>query len=601
MPRVKNRPNAREVVKKLDTENIQYVVYCRKSTDESSWQQKQSIPDQIKACVAYAKNSDGKVSIMKKNDLYKFFDDEKSKSIDDETDLEYRHIYKDTQDLFIIQEQQSAKKPWERPKWNKLMKLIEEWKIEWILSYSPDRQARNMVEWWVLIDFVDRWKLDLKYTNFHFENSASGKMMLWIWFVFSKQYSDKLSEDIGRWNQSRVLSWKSLGAYKHWYYRDENWYYRPYWKAFELIQKAFKAKIYDHKSDDDIVNILNAEWYKRKYIKSEKDGIIRSNQIYKLWIDPFYYGRFISGNNSIDLRDDWVNPYYQPVITEEEHLLLVERYEWKSSHYTVQKRQEKFEETTPISKWVVISEDNMVLSDYIPNPARFSKKLLKLKQTNPNLKLGDIILSNQIRYKCSNKKSPNYGLEVTFAYIEKEIINLLLKMKISDTTYNQYVDYIKWLYNTKMNEINEENTRLHLRINHVRWEKQQYIEKNMAAWIHGDEEEKKIYEKKKRDFENKIETLKSQVNDMSNEERNSVVEFEMFLKILSNASKYYSKWTYVQKRQISDIFISNIVITPQKQVIIKARPWLEDLFSGLVKVAGFEPASESHAIQRLPS
>jgi hypothetical protein len=45
---------------------------------------------------------------------------------------------------------------------------------------------------------VDNGLIDLKYTNFHFENTASGKMMLGIWFVFSKQYSDKLSEDITR-------------------------------------------------------------------------------------------------------------------------------------------------------------------------------------------------------------------------------------------------------------------------------------------------------------------------------------------------------------------------------------------------------------------
>jgi hypothetical protein len=35
-------------------EPIEYVIYCRKSTDETSEHQKQSIPDQIKACINYA-------------------------------------------------------------------------------------------------------------------------------------------------------------------------------------------------------------------------------------------------------------------------------------------------------------------------------------------------------------------------------------------------------------------------------------------------------------------------------------------------------------------------------------------------------------------
>ena len=74
-----------------------------------------------------------------------------------------------------------------------------------------------MLEGGELIDLVDQNKtkenranditiLDLKYTNFHFQDNAAGKMMLGIWFVFSKQYSDKLGEDITRGNESKVTS-----------------------------------------------------------------------------------------------------------------------------------------------------------------------------------------------------------------------------------------------------------------------------------------------------------------------------------------------------------------------------------------------------------
>jgi len=52
--------------------------------------------------------------------------------------------------------------------------------------------------------------VDLKYTNFHFENNASGKMMLGIRFVFSKQYSDKLSEDVQRGNKTSVEKGKAM-------------------------------------------------------------------------------------------------------------------------------------------------------------------------------------------------------------------------------------------------------------------------------------------------------------------------------------------------------------------------------------------------------
>jgi hypothetical protein len=65
-----------------------------------------------------------------------------------------------------------------------------------LLSYAPDRQCRNILEGGELINCVDEELIDLKYTNFHFENNAAGKMMLGMRFVFSKQYSDKLSEVI---------------------------------------------------------------------------------------------------------------------------------------------------------------------------------------------------------------------------------------------------------------------------------------------------------------------------------------------------------------------------------------------------------------------
>jgi len=60
-----------------------------------------------------------------------------------------------------------------------------------------------MLEGGEIIDCVDQGLIALEYTNFHFENTPAGKMMLGIWFVFSKQYSDKLSEDSSRGSNTK--------------------------------------------------------------------------------------------------------------------------------------------------------------------------------------------------------------------------------------------------------------------------------------------------------------------------------------------------------------------------------------------------------------
>jgi hypothetical protein len=43
--------------KKKEVENIEYVIYCRKSTDDSTDKQTQSIPDQILYCMEYAEKN----------------------------------------------------------------------------------------------------------------------------------------------------------------------------------------------------------------------------------------------------------------------------------------------------------------------------------------------------------------------------------------------------------------------------------------------------------------------------------------------------------------------------------------------------------------
>jgi DNA invertase Pin-like site-specific DNA recombinase len=115
-----------------------------------------------------------------------------------DSDLFNRKVFQKTRNLFIVKESETAKIPYKRKKWRKLMQYIDKGKVKGLLSFSPDRQARNLLEGGELINFVDEEKIDLKYTNFHFEDSASGKMMLGVRFVFAKQYSDAISENINR-------------------------------------------------------------------------------------------------------------------------------------------------------------------------------------------------------------------------------------------------------------------------------------------------------------------------------------------------------------------------------------------------------------------
>ena len=76
---------------------------------------------------------------------------------------------------------------------------VEKGKAQGILSWHPDRLARNSVDGGRIVYLVDIGKIqDLRFPTFRFESSAHGKFMLNIAFSQSKYYVDNLSENIKR-------------------------------------------------------------------------------------------------------------------------------------------------------------------------------------------------------------------------------------------------------------------------------------------------------------------------------------------------------------------------------------------------------------------
>ena len=98
-----------------------------------------------------------------------------------------------------FQESKSAKKPG-REVFNEMMKLIEHSREPMgIISWHPDRLARNSVDGGRIIYLVDTQKIvSLRFPTFWCEPTPQGLFMLQVAFGQSKYYSDNLKQNVER-------------------------------------------------------------------------------------------------------------------------------------------------------------------------------------------------------------------------------------------------------------------------------------------------------------------------------------------------------------------------------------------------------------------
>ena len=563
---------------------IEYVIYCRKSSDESSENQKQSIPDQIQKCLEYAEREWLSIK-LKPADFSEFETEEELRKEDNEADLMNRNIYLKSRHYFIVKEEKTAKIPGARRKWAALIKLVKAKKINGIISYSPDRQARNMIEWGEIIDLVDQNKLkvnrlkgitilNLKYTNFHFEDNAAGKMMLWIWFVFSKQYSDKLWEDIARWNESKVKAGKAIGRHKPWYRINKEGFHEPHPQYYDLIKEAFEMKL-NNVAETKIKQFLDANGYVRKMRKTWEEKLIWINTLNNIFKDEFYYGIFINGEAHVDQRKH--NPYYIPMITEDQFQIIMDRYRANPLINSKSIVKDEYDEIRSFENDFILTEDNFHLTLSLPNPKRHKDKIVKANLKWIKISFKDVVTPKQIVYRCANKNSKFYNLSITHEEINTEIMNKLSYFKVTEEAYTLFKEFCDQKLDTIILKRKESLTSKNLELWRLRAKKDEYIKKHYG--IKKDVDEERIYQNEKNEFERKIEILKKEVDEVESIERNEIFELEVFIEVLNKAKEYYKKANYVQKWKIAKILFSNIVLNHEKRLLIQPKAGLETLFT----------------------
>ena len=201
-------------------------------------------------------------------------------------------------------ESKSAKTPG-RPIFNKMMDEIEKIGGIGILSWAPDRLARNSIDGGRVIYDIDTKKLlSLRFATHWFEPTPQGLFMLQVAFGQSKYYSDNLSENIKRGIRQKLRrgEWPNKAPFGYRNNRELR-NIEPHPVLSKIVVRAFKEYSTGTHSYESLAQFL-AEL-----------GIVSKNQtplakwsIRRLLTHRAYLGLVRHGN-------EWFDGKHEPIIT----------------------------------------------------------------------------------------------------------------------------------------------------------------------------------------------------------------------------------------------------------------------------------------------
>jgi site-specific DNA recombinase len=227
---------------------IKYFIYCRKSSEEEE-RQILSIEAQLQELRDYAKQNG----------------------------------------LFVIKEFtecQTAKEPG-RPIFNQMLSEIDKGNASGIISWNPDRLARNSIDGGRVIYLVDTGKIiSLKFPTFWFEATPQGKFMLSVAFGQAKYYTDNLRENILRGIRQKLRRGEfpckaPLGYFNEPRLRT----IEPNQKTFALVKKTLEL----FASGEFSLTAIQAKMFSLGLVGKDGNKMALSS-IQKILTKPFYYG-----------------------------------------------------------------------------------------------------------------------------------------------------------------------------------------------------------------------------------------------------------------------------------------------------------------------
>ncbi len=522
---------------------FRYAVYVRKSTDRSE-KQERSIPDQIHACRRIAS----------------------SLGLRCET---------------IIHEEKSAKISDNRPKFRILLNEIMQGRYDGIITWSPDRLARNMKEAGEIIDMLDKGVIrDIKFANGHtFNNEPSGKMLLGIAFVMAKQYSDQHSQNIKRAVSRITAEGKVFDRAKHGYYKDKHGYPQPDGENWYLLKNAFSMRINEKLPLDDIAKWLTAQGYPlNTEHNTRRPIVINRTFLSDLFRDPYYAGALIHGDQIINLVD---KANFQPMLTVEEFDNLA--------------RENGLKKRFTLSE--VIRPKGSVKADFLRGVVTCGSCNRIMSTGLTSKKMGNGEKVSYFYFRCDSPDCKYFSKSVRGKVILSAVKEFLASHTMNfEKGYAAYVREMHRIIEKRDKEIDREIKSFNQRMTHTRkdvLDSKELIKKENDTLL------KSEYRKDLKEQLKQLEGFEGMLKELREEKTRQfevVKTFEEFLELFQNLAKYIEKLTSMADLDdtIKKLF-SNFVVEGKKVTQIKQNSPFGELYdtsvSAMVDPAGLEPAT----------
>lgn len=214
----------------------------------------------------------------------------------------------------IKRESHSAKETGTRPIFNEIVQEIREGKFNGILTWAPDRIARNAGDLGAIVDLMDqKLLLEIRTYGQRFTNNPNEKFLLMILGSQAKLENDNRGVNVKRGLRTRVEMglWPGVAplGYLNQKLMDKKCQVAVDSIRAPIIKKIFEKVAYEHYSGRKIYN----------WLKFELNFHTRGNKsltlggVYRILDNPFYYGPFEYPRDS----GSWYQGKHQPLITQE--------------------------------------------------------------------------------------------------------------------------------------------------------------------------------------------------------------------------------------------------------------------------------------------